>query len=213
MPGIRRVPALLLLALLVVGLGVASMPSPAYAQALRSTDAATIGGSVDVAGLADDETNLGNGVGVAAEASTRLGPFMRVGVEAAGYRHSRNSGYLAASSTLWHLLGRADLLLAPQGWRARPFVGTALGVAHSTGTLSVYTFGPRGTTETMVRLPWTHTKPAWDLHLGVRIAASPRLAVRPELSAGMIATADTPGTLELPLLRLRAGVAVEWARR
>lgn len=187
----------------------------AHAQTTSAPSAGgtTVGGSIALTALWDDETHLGNGGGVAAEVSAPLGPHVRVGLESGWVRHTRNAGYLAATGTVLHLMGRADLFFAPRTWRVRPFIGTAVGLARSTGTLSFQSLGAGGASTTATRQPWTHTQPAWNLHLGARIAASPRLAIRPEVSTGVIGRANTPGALELPLLRLQGGVAVEWALR
>jgi hypothetical protein len=191
----------------------AARAAQAQPAATAGANGTTVGGSVALASLWDDETHLGRGAATAAEVSTPLGPHVRAGLDAGWFRHSRDSGYLAARGDVLHLMGRADLLLAPRTWRARPFIGAAVGIARTTGTLSLYTSGAQGALVATSRLPWTHTEPAWNLHLGARIAASPRLAIRPEVAAGAIGRSDAPGALELPLLRLQAGVAVEWALR
>ena len=64
-----------------------------------------------------------------------------------------------------------------------------------------------------MRRPWTLTRPAWDVHVGVRVAASDRLIVRPELRAGFIGGSGDTTALEPPLVRLQAGVAFEWTIR
>ncbi|MCC6992177.1 MAG: hypothetical protein IT181_24440 [Acidobacteria bacterium] len=205
----RQLTALLVGAVLLYGVGAA------HAQPVATTVASgtTVGGSLALASVWDDETRLGEGVGLAAEASTPLGPHVRVGVESGWFRHTRDSGYLAANGHVLHLMGRADVFLAPRTWRARPFIGAAVGVARSTGTLSFPTFGAGGASATTTRLPWAHTQPAWNLRLGARLGAGERVAVRPEVSVGAIGTSDNAGALELPLLRLQGGVAVEWGLR
>lgn len=200
----RQLTALLVGAVLLCGVG------PAYAQT-AATGGATVGGSVAIASIWDDETHLGRGLATAAEVSTPLGPYVRAGLDAGWFRHTRDAGYLAAHGDVLHLMGRADLLLAPRTWRARPFIGVAVGLARTSGALTLSRSAPGGTSTATTRTPWTHTQAAWNLRLGARVAASSRLAVRPEVSVGAIGSTDTAGALELPLLRLQGGVAVEWA--
>ena len=201
--------ALLVSAVLLYGVGAVH----AQPAATSATSGTTVGGSLALASVWDDETHLGRGAATAAEISTPLGPHVRAGVDAGWFRHSRDSGYLAARGDVLHLMGRADLFLAPRTWAVRPFVGAAVGIARSTGTLSLNTTSLGGASAATTRTPWTHNAVAWNLHLGTRIAVSPRLAIRPEVSAGAIGRSDTPGALELPLLRLQGGVALEWAVR
>jgi len=202
------------LAVVVAAVALVANASAARAQSgATSASGVTVGASIAVASLWDDETHLGRGLATAAEISAPAGPHLRVGAEGGWFQHDRDSGYLAASGTVLHLMGRADLFLSPRTWRTRPFVGAALGVARSTGTLSLQTSAPGGASATTSRQPWTHTQSAWNVRLGVRIAASSRLAFRPEVSAGSIGSSDTRGILELPLLRLQGGLAVEWGPR
>lgn len=200
---------------LLVGAVVLFAAGAAHAQPAATADAngMTVGGSVALASIWDDETHLGNGVALTAEGSTPLGPHLRLGAEGGWFWHSRNRGYLAASGNVMHLMGRADLYLAPRTWTVRPFVGAAVGIARTTGALTLSTSGPLGALVATTRVPWTHTQTTWNLHVGTRVASSSRLAVRPEVSVGAIGTSDTAGALELPLLRLQGGVAVEWALR
>lgn len=201
--------ALLVGAVVLCGAGAAQ----AQTAAASRVNGTTVGGSLALASIWDDETRLGEGVGLAAEASTPLGRHMRVGVESGWLRHSRSAGYLAATGHVLHLTGRGDLFLAPRTWRARPFIGAALGLARSTGALTLFTSGARGALVATTRVRWTHTQTAWNLHTGARVAASSHLVIRPEVSVGAIGTSDTAGALELPLLRLQGGVAVEWSLR
>jgi hypothetical protein len=169
-----------------------------------------VGGSISAASLWDDETHLGRGLAVATEASMPLGHWVRVGVEAGWFGHDRDSGYLAADGHVLQLMGRGSLLAGPRHWRARPFLGAGLGLARSSGTLT--TRDPFGTPAESNR-PWGLTRLAWELHTGVRVAAGDRWVLRPELRAGAIGGASNTRVLETPLLRLQAGVAVEWAPR
>ncbi len=205
----RQLTALLVGAVLLYGVGVVHAQPAATAGA----NGTTVGGSVALASLWDDETHLGRGAATAVEVSTPLGAHVRAGVDAGWFRHSRDSGYLAARGDVLHLMGRADLYVAPRTWTVRPFIGAAVGIARTTGALTLYGSGSQGALAATTRTPWTHTKTAWNLHLGARVAARSRLAVRPEVSVGAIGTTDTAGALELPLLRLQGGVAVEWALR
>lgn len=204
----RRVATALLAGAVVLLVSTAAGAQPAAPPA----GGTTVGGSLALASLWDDETHLGRGAAAAAEVSMPLGAHVRAGVEGGWFPHTRDSGYLAASGDVLHLMGRADLLVAPRTWRTRPFIGAGVGLARSTGTLTLRTAAP-GAAPAPTSRPWTHTRAAWNVRLGARITAGTRLAVRPEVSAGGIGSADTRGTLELPLLRLQAGVAVEWSLR
>lgn len=205
----QQLTALLVGAVLLYGVGAVH----AQPAATSATSGATVGGSVALASLWDDETHLGRGIATTVEVSTPLGAHVRAGIDAGWFRHSRDSGYLAAHGDVLHLMGRADVFLAPRTWRTRPFIGAAVGITRTSGTLSFNTAGTGGAAATTTRQPWTYTQTAWSLHLGARVAARSRLAVRPEVSLGAIGTSDTAGALELPLLRLQGGVALEWAVR
>lgn len=181
-------------------------------------DRTTVGGSLAYASLWDDETHLGRGIAASGEVAVPTGRFLRVAAEAGWFGHDRDAGYLAANGTVLSLMGRASLLTGPPGWRARPFVGAGVGVARSTGTLTsrVLILAPGGRPEPGPdeRRSWTLTRFAWEVHLGVRVAATDRIAVRPEIRAGVGGgSTRQPGTLEPPLLRLQGGVAIEWALR
>lgn len=188
---------------------VAGAPAGAQPASIRA-DGSTAGVSVSLASLWDDETHLGRGPAVAAEASVPLGAHVRAGVEAGWFGHDRDSGYLAADGDVLHVMGRASLLIGPARWSARPFIGGGLGVARSSGTFT--------TRDPFVvpherRQAWQVTGGAWDLHLGVRATAGNRWAIRPEVRAGVIGSAGSSAGLQTPLLRLQGGVAVEWAGR
>lgn len=179
----------------------------ASAQTAGDASGQTLGASVALASLWDDETHLGRGPALGAEFTTPLGGHLRAGVEGGWFRHDRDAGYLAAEGHVLHLMGRASLLIGPRHWRTRPFVGAAAGVSRSTGTLT--------TTDPFAAPPntsrrWTLTRPSWDVLVGVRARTSERWVVRPELRAGFVTGSDR-GVLEPPLLRLQGGVAVEWA--
>jgi hypothetical protein len=203
------VAALVVSAVALFGVDAARAQAPVTPRASGTT----AGGTVALASIWADETHLGRGLAPAVEISMPLGPHVRAGLDAGWFHHARNAGYLAASGNVMHLMGRADLYLAPRAWTVRPFVGAAVGIARSTGALTLYTSGPRGALLATTRVPWTHTQIAWHLRAGTRVATSSRLAVRPEVSVGAFGTSDTAGALELPLLRLQGGVAVEWTLR
>lgn len=185
--------------------------TPAGAQpASAGTDGRTVGLSLAFASLWDDETHLGRGPAVTAELTVPVGGHLRAGVEAGWFGHDRDSGYLAARGHVLHVMGRASLLVGPRHWRTRPFIGGAVGVARSSGTL---TLRDPFSTPSEARRPWGLTRGAWDVHLGVRAATGRRWVVRPELHAGAIGGARRTDALEPPLLRLQGGIAVEWAGR
>jgi hypothetical protein len=200
--------AALLLPLLLVATGVAhAQPGGA------GVNGTTVGGSVAYASLWDDETHLGRGLAVAGELAVPAGAHVRLGAEAGWFRHDRDAGYLAADGTVLSVMARAALLLGPASWRAQPLVGAGIGVARSTGTLSLRSLGPGPGQPTAEDRSWTLNRLAWDVQLGIRVAAGSRLAVRPEVRAGVVGGAGDRGVLEPPLLRLQGGVALEWAVR
>lgn len=183
----------------------------ACAQAVPgAAPAATVGLSASVAGLWDDETHLGRGPAVAVEISRPLGGYLRVGIESGWFGHTRDAGYLAAEGDVLHVMGRASLLAGPRRWRTRPFLGTGLGIARSSGTLTPRDpfFAPHERAQS-----WNLTRMAWELHAGVRAAIGDRWVVRPEVRAGVIGRGSAADGLETPLVRLQGGVAVEWAPR
>jgi hypothetical protein len=203
------------LVFVVVATFVAAAAPPAAAQVSAAARGTTVGGSVAFASLWDDETHLGRGLALAGEVSVPAGRHARVGVEGGWFGHDRDAGYLRAAGSVASLMARASLLVGPRRWRARPLVGVSAGFARSTGTLTTASPGSGAIgalpTEPAVRRRWTLTRPAWDVHVGVRVAASERLFVRPFLSAGFIGGSGGKGVLEPPLLRLQGGVAVELA--
>ncbi len=191
--------------------------SSASAQTSGAAGGVTVGGSIAIASLFDDETHLGTGVGIAGEATMPLGDYVRLGVDGGWFGHERDAGYLRADGSVTSLMARASLFVGPRAWLARPFIGAGAGLARSTGTLITASPGAGGVgalpTEPDVRRSWTLTRPAWDMHLGVRVAAGDRLIVRPELRAGFIGGSGDTTALEPPLVRLQAGVAFEWTIR
>ena len=174
---------------------------------------ATVGGTLAWASLWDDETHLGRGLVAAGEFTASVGTHLRVAAEAGWFGHDRDAGYLAADGTVLSLMGRASVLPGPSSWRARPLLGAGVGIARSTGTLSLQTSvaGP-GSTQPEIRSSWSLKHLAWELHAGVRVRANGRMAVRPEVRVGVIGgTRGDSGAVEPPLLRLQGGVAFEWA--
>ena len=191
-------------------LAVAVFACGPAARAQSGGAGTTAGASAALASLWDDETHLGRGAAFAVETSRSLGPHLRVGAEAGWFGHDRDSGYLAASGDVLHLMGRASWLVGPRAWRTRPFIGGGLGVARSSGTFTTRNpfATPDGTSQS-----WGLTRLAWELQLGVRGAAAERWILRPEVRVGAIGGTGRTGVLETPLLRLQGGVAVEWAPR
>lgn len=205
---------LLTAGLLAVTCAVVSA-APAAAQTATNTQGISIGGSVALASMWDDETHLGRGPAIAGEVSAPLGEYLRVAIEGGWFGHDRDAGYLRAEGDMATLMGRGTVLLGPSTWRLRPIVGMGVGVARSTGTLTTSSpgngFGNIPTEPDQVR-DWTLTRPVWDASLGVRVAAGPRLFLRPELRAGMT-SGGSSNAIEPPLLRLQAGIALEWVVR
>lgn len=195
--------------LAVVGWTVV-LASVASAQTSTGANGQTLGVSVSLASLWDDETHLGRGPAVAAEVTTPLGGYLRLGAEAGWLPHRRDAGYLAAEGHALHLMARATLFAGPPRWHTRPFLGGGLGLTRSSGTLTTRDpFGPSGDR----RSSWALARAAWDLQLGVRSAVSERWVIRPEVRVGAIGGVGYADGLQTPLLRLQGGIAVEWARR
>lgn len=204
------------LAVVMVATCLMTAAAPVAAQTGATPRGITVGGSVAFASLWDDETHLGRGVALAGDVSVPVGHHTRVGVEGGWFGHDRDAGYLRADGSVTSLMARASLLVGPRRWRARPLAGAAIGVARSVGRITTPSIGGPGSAapiEPDVRQSWTLTRPAWDVHVGVRIAASDRLAVRPELRVGVVGGTGDRTVLEPPLLQLRGGVAFEWALR
>ncbi len=179
---------------------------------------ATVGGTLAWASLWDDETHLGHGLVAAGEFAASVGTHLRVAAEAGWFGHDRDAGYLAADGTVLSLMGRASVLPGPSSWRARPLLGVGVGIARSTGTLTLQTSvaGPGGQLGpgAEIRRSWTLSSLTWELHAGVRVRANGRMAVRPEVRVGVIGgTRRDSAAVEPPLLRLQGGVAFEWAVR
>lgn len=200
---------LLVVSCAVVGAG------PAAAQSTSNTQGLSIGGSVALVSVWDDETHLGRGPAIAAEVSAPIGEYLRVAIEGGWFGHNRDAGYLRAEGDVATLMGRGMVLLGPSTWRTRPIIGVGVGVARSTGTLTTSSpgsgFGNIPTEPDQVR-NWTLTRPVWDAVLGVRVAAGPRLFLRPEVRAGMT-SGGSSNVIEPPLLRVQAGIALEWQTR
>ena len=90
---------------------------------------------------------------------------------------------------------------------------SALGIVHSRVELRFSSLVPgpdgrpvEGPTEVA---PWKLTRPAFDLHAGVRIRATDRVAIRPEVGWRGTSGGMRPDTLEPPLLHLRTMVNVD----
>ncbi len=194
---------------------VAAGQAPAQAQSSAAPSGLSVGVTVALASLWDDETHLGRGPAASAEVAMPVGKYLRVAVEGGWFGHNRDAGYLRAEGDVATLMGRGTVPLGPATWRLRPTIGVGVGVARSTGTLTISSAGNSFgamPTEPDQRRSWALTRPVWDASVGLRVAAGPRIALRPELRAGMTTGADPP-VVALPLLRLQAGVAVEWKVR
>lgn len=177
-------------------------------QGTANQAAATPAGRVELtvgtgwAGIWDDETNLGKGVPLAAGGSLTIADRLRIGADVDWTRHVRDSGYLRAESDALGVLARGTYLFRGRDAAVRPLAGAGIGLLRSSGT-----FDFDGS-----RSPWTLTLGVYDLHAGLRIAVSDRLAIRPEYRwRATVSTPSRPAGIEPPLLGMQALVHLDFA--
>lgn len=158
--------------------------------------------------LWDDETNLGRGVPAAGGVGLTLGGHLRVGGDLDWTAHVRDSGYLRADGDLVGIFARATYLFGDPASTVRPTVGAGLGALRSSGVLTTRSIvvGPGGfpVSGPDEQLSWRLTRAAWDLHGGMRIALTDRVAVRPEARWRSTFGSGVSMGLEPPLLGVQA---------
>lgn len=163
--------------------------------------------------LWDDETNLGRGAPVTGGVAIVLRDALRVAGDIDWTSHVRDSGYLRAEGTLLGAFTRTSYLFGTAESRIRPSVGAGIGMLRSTGTLIMRStvFGPNGqpVAGPEERSPWALTRPAFDLHGGVRVQLSEKVALRPEARwRATFGSAASP-SIEPPLIGIQTVVLVD----
>lgn len=158
--------------------------------------------------LWDDETNLGRGAPLAGGVATVVGGRLRLAADVDWTRHVRDSGYLRADGDLVGVFGRATYLFRGPDAAVRPTAGAGLGLLRSTGVLTWRTTlpGPGGfpVAGPDERQAWSLTRPAFDLHGGLRIAVNDRVAFRPEGRWRATFGSAASSGIEPPLLGIQA---------
>jgi hypothetical protein len=200
----------------VTGLAVTltlAVPSLVAAQTPGSPATIELSAGTGVGALWDDETMLGRGAPVRVSVGTLVAGRWLLGAEVDWLHHTRDSGYLAADGDLVGVLARAGFVFRDPAARVRPLVGAGFGVVRSTGELRFSSLVPgpdgrpvEGPTDVA---PWTLTRPALDLFAAVRIRASDRVAIRPEVGWRATGAGTRPETLETPLVHIRTMVNVD----
>lgn len=160
-------------------------------------------------GLWDDETNLGRGLPLAAGVVLPLGDHLQLSGDVDWTHHTRNAGYLTAKSDLLAGMVRGTFAFGSPRASVRPFAGIGLGVMRSSGTLAFQSLLPQAS-QALPSEAWTLTRAAYDLHGGVRVALSDRIALRPEYRwRATFGSAHAGRGIEPPLLNLQALIHVD----
>jgi len=192
-----------------IGTPLRAQPQPATHSTLRL--AAGGGG----AQLWDDETRLGSGPLVTGGVVAGLGDHMLVSGSLDWSQHKRSLTYLAADGHVATVFARLTYVFGSSGSCVRPVAGAGLGVMRSTGTLktpSISMAGPSLTPPVLsVETPWAVTRPAWDVHGGVRAGLAPRLVMQPEVRwRSTFGSAGNTSGIEPPLIGVQGVVSLEW---
>jgi len=191
-----------------IGTTLSAQPQPAAHSKLRLTAG---GGGAE---LWDDETRLGSGPLVTGGVVAGHGDHMLVSGSLDWSQHKRSLTYLATDGHVASGFARLTYVFGSSD-RARPIVGAGLGVLRSTGTLKTPSISMSGPTLTPpvlgVETPWAVTRPAWDIHGGVRAGLAPRLVLQPEVRwRSTFGSAGNASGIEPPLLGVQALVSFEW---
>lgn len=192
----------------------ATGPAVAVAGAQARTTASTevsVGAGWGV--LWDDETNLGRGAPLSGGVARVIGGRLRLGGDVDWTSHVRDSGYLRAEGDLLGLFARASYLFGGRDAAVRPLGGAGVGLLRSSGTLVARSLvlGPNGVPEdgAELRQPWGVTRPAFELHGGVRLRLTDRLTMRPEGRWRATFGRAAASSIELPLLGIQGLVHVD----
>lgn len=182
------------------------------AQTLGASGGIELSAGTGIGSLWDDETMLGRGAPVRVSVGVAVGRWRLAG-DLDWLRHTRDAGYLASEGNMVGVFARSSYLFRDPSAALRPVLGGGVGVIRSTGELRFSSLVPGpdgrpvpGPTDVS---PWRLTRPAFDLHAGLRIRASDRVAVRPEVGWRATSGGSRPETLETPLLHLRTMVNVD----
>ncbi len=165
--------------------------------------------------LWDDETRLGSGPLITGGVVAGHGDHMLVSGSLDWSQHKRSLTYLATDGHVASGFARLTYVFGSSDGRVRPIVGAGLGVLRSTGTLKTPSFPTGGPTPTPpvlgVETRWAVTRPAWDLHGGLRAGLAPRLVLQPEVRwrSTFGSNGNTSG-IEPPLLNVQGLLSLEW---
>ena len=165
--------------------------------------------------LWDDETRLGGGALITGGVVAGLGDHVLVSGTADWSQHKRSLTYLATDGHVASGFARLTYVFGSSDGRVRPIVGVGLGVMRSTGTLktpSISMSSPALTPPVLgVETPWAVTRPAWEIHGGVRAGLAPRLVLQPEVRwRSTLGSAGNTSGIEPPLLGVQGLVSLEW---
>ena len=165
--------------------------------------------------LWDDETRLGSGPLITGGVVAGIGDQVLVSGSVDWFQHKRSLTYLAADGHVASGFARLTYVFGSSDGRVRPIVGAGLGVLRSTGTLKTPSFSTGGPTPTppvlRVETPWAVTRPAWDIHGGVRVGLAPRFVLEPEVRwRSTFGSAGNTSGIEPPLLGVQGLVSLEW---
>ena len=167
----------------------------------------------------DDETFLGRGPTAGAGAAVPIGRHLSVEGEAAWGSHHRDSGYLDVKGHTFTAAGRLSFAFRSPDAAFRPFVSAGLTWTRSTDafTTTSLAMGPMGqpVEGPSSRAEYKTSLGGSEFGVGAEIKAGDRFKIRPEARWSMTASDPSfkPGTLEPPLLGLRAGVTLLWTPR
>ena len=165
--------------------------------------------------LWDDETRLGGGALITGGVVAGLGDHVLVSGTADWSQHKRSLTYLATDGHVASGFARLTYVFGSSDGRVRPIVGVGLGVMRSTGTLktpSISMSSPALTPPVLgVETPWALTRPAWDIHGGVRSSVAPRVVLQPEVRwRSTLGSAGNTSGIEPPLLNVQGLINLEW---
>lgn len=192
----------------------ASGPAVAVAGAQTRTSAPTeVSVGAGWGALWDDETNLGRGAPLSGGVGRVIGGRLRLGGDVDWTSHVRDSGYLRAEGNLVGLFARASYLFGGRDAAVRPLGGGGVGWLRSSGTLvtSSLVLGPTGmpVDGPQLRQPWSATRPALELHGGVRVRLTDRVTLRPEGRWRATFGRAASSSIELPLIGIQGLVHVD----
>jgi hypothetical protein len=167
----------------------------------------------------DDETFLGRGPTAGAGVSVAISRHFSVEGEAAWGSHHRDSGYLEVQGHALTTAGRLSFAFRNPDAAVRPFVSAGVTWTRSSDVFTTSSLAPGPTgqpvTGPSARAEYKTSLGGSEFGLGAEIKAGTRVKIRPEVRWSMTASDPSfkPGTLEPPLLGVRAGVTLVWTPR